>query len=167
MSSCTIRCFLLDALSSRQVDPGLFFKECVHDLCQFGDSEDGLMEALCIAMEAYARECARHRINLDWRNDGFCRKRSFWAYLPAVVYICNLKVLPGLVSPLFSSLYEGFLDITIKETETVKSLLLLTFIAVLCEVHLHLPLSQPRFSIVRSKCFFCIQTWCKNSSFFH
>ncbi|PIK39863.1 putative SCO-spondin-like [Apostichopus japonicus] len=57
-----------------KVDPNLFYKQCVHDLCQFSDSEDELMEALCVAMETYARECARQKVALDWRNEDFCPK---------------------------------------------------------------------------------------------
>uniref|UniRef100_T1GGD2 VWF/SSPO/Zonadhesin-like cysteine-rich domain-containing protein n=1 Tax=Megaselia scalaris TaxID=36166 RepID=T1GGD2_MEGSC len=49
------------------VDPVIYLSACQQDLCKPGSNQMGACESLA----AYARECKRKGICLDWR-DGFC-----------------------------------------------------------------------------------------------
>lgn len=57
-----------------QIDPSKFIDECKYDLCMFGGDSDSYLDALCLAFEAYARECATKNVVLDWRSNSLCRK---------------------------------------------------------------------------------------------
>ncbi|KAM4694334.1 IgGFc-binding protein-like [Discoglossus pictus] len=48
------------------INPEIFFDSCVFDLCALGQ------EALCTALEAYADDCQRAGITINWRNSTFC-----------------------------------------------------------------------------------------------
>lgn len=50
------------------VDPIMFLTACQQDLCRTGPVQKGA----CGSIEAYARECARNGICVDWRRNGFC-----------------------------------------------------------------------------------------------
>ncbi|XP_072179240.1 uncharacterized protein [Diadema setosum] len=56
-------------------DPAVFVKSCEHDLCQFGESDDLMMDALCVSLNAYSRQCAVESVVLDWRTQDFCPKQ--------------------------------------------------------------------------------------------
>jgi integrin beta 3 len=50
------------------VDPIMYVTACQQDLCRTGPSQKGS----CDSIAAYARECARNGICVDWRRNGFC-----------------------------------------------------------------------------------------------
>jgi von Willebrand factor len=50
------------------VDPIMYITACQQDLCRTGPSQKGSCETIA----AYARECARNGVCIDWRNKGFC-----------------------------------------------------------------------------------------------
>lgn len=52
------------------VDPFMYISACQQDLCRSGPTQKGSCETIA----AYARECARNGICMDWRTKGFCTK---------------------------------------------------------------------------------------------
>lgn len=50
------------------VDPFMYVSACQQDLCRSGPTQKGSCETIA----AYARECARNGICIDWRTRGFC-----------------------------------------------------------------------------------------------
>lgn len=50
------------------VDPAKYVTACQQDLCKTGPTQKGA----CDSLAAYARECARSGICVDWRRNGFC-----------------------------------------------------------------------------------------------
>jgi integrin beta 3 len=50
------------------VDPIMYVTACQQDLCRTGPSQKGS----CETVAAYARECARNGVCVDWRKNGFC-----------------------------------------------------------------------------------------------
>lgn len=50
------------------VDPMMYVTACQQDLCRTGPSQKGS----CETVAAYARECARNGVCIDWRKNGFC-----------------------------------------------------------------------------------------------
>jgi von Willebrand factor len=50
------------------VDPVMYITACQQDLARTGPSQKGS----CESVAAYARECARNGICIDWRKNGFC-----------------------------------------------------------------------------------------------
>ncbi|KAM4684567.1 LOW QUALITY PROTEIN: SCO-spondin-like [Amazona ochrocephala] len=58
-----------------KVDPDGFHVACLELLCLEGDTGTLLSTSVCDTFAAYARECARHQTNIDWRHPGFCERR--------------------------------------------------------------------------------------------
>ena len=52
------------------VDPMPFVENCKQDVCACS----GKQNCLCPVLEAYAQQCARHGLALDWRTNGTCCK---------------------------------------------------------------------------------------------
>lgn len=50
------------------VDPIQYVTACQQDLCRTGPTQKGA----CDSLAAYARECSRNGICVDWRSNGFC-----------------------------------------------------------------------------------------------
>jgi integrin beta 3 len=50
------------------VDPLMYVSACQQDLCRTGPTQKGA----CSSTAAYAKECNRNGICVDWRRDGFC-----------------------------------------------------------------------------------------------
>jgi von Willebrand factor len=50
------------------VDPIMYVTACQQDLCRTGPTQKGS----CETVAAYARECARNGVCVDWRKNGFC-----------------------------------------------------------------------------------------------
>lgn len=50
------------------VDPIMYVTACQQDLCRTGPSQKGS----CETVAAFARECARNGVCVDWRKNGFC-----------------------------------------------------------------------------------------------
>lgn len=50
------------------VDPMMYITACQQDLCKTGPVQKGACESLA----AYARECARNGVCVDWRNGTVC-----------------------------------------------------------------------------------------------
>ncbi|KAM9572871.1 SCO-spondin-like [Guaruba guarouba] len=58
-----------------KVDPDGFHVACLELLCREGDAGPLPSPSVCDTFAAYARECARHQTNIDWRGPGFCERR--------------------------------------------------------------------------------------------
>lgn len=50
------------------VDPIMYVSACQQDMCKTGSIQEGACESL----SAYARDCARNGVCLDWRRSGLC-----------------------------------------------------------------------------------------------
>jgi von Willebrand factor len=50
------------------VEPMMYITACQQDLARTGPSQKGS----CESVAAYARECARNGVCIDWRKNGFC-----------------------------------------------------------------------------------------------
>uniref|UniRef100_A0A8C5QJV0 Uncharacterized protein n=1 Tax=Leptobrachium leishanense TaxID=445787 RepID=A0A8C5QJV0_9ANUR len=50
------------------IDPELFTKSCVYDMCMY----DGMVSTLCAIFEAYVDACRSEGINIKWRNSTLC-----------------------------------------------------------------------------------------------
>lgn len=50
------------------VDPVMYLTACQQDLCRTGPTQKGA----CDSIAAYARECSRNGICVNWRLNGFC-----------------------------------------------------------------------------------------------
>lgn len=50
------------------VDPIMYVTACQQDLCRTGPTQKGSCESLA----AYARDCARNGVCIDWRQNGLC-----------------------------------------------------------------------------------------------
>ncbi|KAF7263559.1 hypothetical protein GWI33_001874, partial [Rhynchophorus ferrugineus] len=49
-----------------QVDPEQYYQDCLYDMCS---CEYKVSKCLCPTISAYALECSRQGVNVDWRND--------------------------------------------------------------------------------------------------
>lgn len=52
------------------VDPELFIKSCIYDMCKYG----GMKSTLCDIVQAYVDTCKKNGESITWRNSTFCRK---------------------------------------------------------------------------------------------
>ncbi|KAL7040824.1 hypothetical protein ACKWTF_000531 [Chironomus riparius] len=59
------------------VDPIMYITACQQDLCRTGPTQKGSCESLA----AYARECARNGICVDWRRNGLCTMECVAPYV--------------------------------------------------------------------------------------
>uniref|UniRef100_A0A7M4F1K5 VWFD domain-containing protein n=1 Tax=Crocodylus porosus TaxID=8502 RepID=A0A7M4F1K5_CROPO len=50
------------------VDPELFIKTCVYDMCKYG----GMKSTLCAIVQAYVDTCKKNGESITWRNNTFC-----------------------------------------------------------------------------------------------
>nr|XP_020511172.2 LOW QUALITY PROTEIN: IgGFc-binding protein-like [Labrus bergylta] len=72
-----------------QVNPSIFYKRCVSDLCLHG----GLQPALCHSLAVYTSVCLSHRATVyAWRSPGFCESQcpssSSYNMSSASVHLC-------------------------------------------------------------------------------
>lgn len=53
------------------VSPGMYFAACVYDACACGQNEQ---LCVCDAVEAYAAQCTRSGVVVQWRTAHMCRE---------------------------------------------------------------------------------------------
>ena len=63
-------------LCNAAVDPGMYIKQCEHDLCSCDTHASSMEQCQCAAFAVYARQCARAGVLLEWRAEAGCGKKS-------------------------------------------------------------------------------------------
>ncbi|KAG8445086.1 hypothetical protein GDO86_010015 [Hymenochirus boettgeri] len=50
------------------VDPNLFIKSCMYDMCRY----NGMLSTLCAVVQSYVSACMTHGVNIKWRTSKLC-----------------------------------------------------------------------------------------------